>query len=148
MGPRLQSVRYDPRAGVVTAVFRDDRSGLNLASLLDPRNYDLFGRSGRKPTSPTITEVPSGDPLVTAVALTFDPRAPRPRYLRIVSGGVSDLAGNPLDGEDKGRGISGDGHPGGSYLAALVPSAAPRRAHAAPVPKGVRALSHRRHPGR
>ena len=47
VGPRVQSVRYNPRTGGVTVIFEDDRSGLNLASLMSPLNYNLVGHPGR-----------------------------------------------------------------------------------------------------
>ena len=147
VGPRVQSVRYDRRSGTVTAIFRDERSGLNPSSIAVPRNYNLLGRltrriaSSRSPAVVSMQVLPT-DPLAVSVTLQTGPRA---RVFRILSGGISDLAGNPLDGENTGHIPSGNGHPGGNYIGVLAPGVATLHARAISPPKGVRALSHRRH---
>src|SRR5690606_10213421 len=121
--PRVTSVALDRRSGTVSVVYRDTLSGMAPESLVAPKNYTLYGPGLFRTVPFTIARVPD-----TAVIAT-DPRAvvgaaqghPRLRAglrgLRIIAGGVADVAGNPLDGESNGSLPSGDGHPGGNYFA-------------------------------
>ena len=110
--------------GQVAVTFRDDRSGLDPASLADPDNYLMIGplsRPGQVLRVRSIALGPTAGPTSPrSVLLTLNGGRPLPhgRYVLVVaSGGVRDLSGNPLDGEFSGSFPSGDGRPGGNFSA-------------------------------
>jgi hypothetical protein len=170
VGPRVTGVVFSPAHGQVALTFQDDRSGLDLASLRNAAHYVLSLSPSRPRTAA------SGTLLVTAITMQAPvvPTAPEPVVLTFNHGrplrsgtytltifaaagtgpggtGVRDLAGNALDGEFYGAFPSGDGVPGGNFVARLetvghrvrapksaVGTVAPlgRRAHAARSPGG------------
>lgn len=138
-GPRVAALSVDAQASQVTVVFQDAGAGLAPATLLNRAAYTLESRADMQGVNPTLVSL---GPAVTgdyttaiAVTLTFPGLVPgRGRHytLGVTSGGpsgISDVAGNPLDGEFSGRFPSGDGTPGGNFLANFTaPSGpAPRR---------------------
>jgi hypothetical protein len=94
--------------------FQDKLSGLDLSTLTNPANYTLIGPHPRRSAPLTVRLLDS------AAVLTNDPQmvlininSPFPVHgLRIVPGGIRDIAGNPLNGLFKGKFPSG-GHPQG-----------------------------------
>ena len=114
VGPRVVSVVPDLRNHQILVSFQDNLSGLDLSTLTNPANYVLIGPHPRRAAPITVSLVPS------AAVLTTDPQmvvintnSPFPvRGLRIVPGGIRDIAGNPLNGQFRGRFPSG-GHPQG-----------------------------------
>ena len=103
-GPRVVGVTTAPNTDEVTVTIRDDRSGINPAGLLDLDNYALLGPRNSRAQAisvvdlPTVAALPS-DPLSVAVTFSLSPDAHRGQYkLRIVSGGITDQAGNGLRG--------------------------------------------------
>jgi hypothetical protein len=133
-----------PPAMQVTVVFQDAGAGMNLASVINPQAYTLATRyspRGENPTSVVLDPALTGDYTTAAAAtLTFRGLRPAPGHytLGVTSGtpsGIVDLAGNPLDGEFTGIFPSGDGNPGGNFLADFTiprPHAPGRPASTAP----------------
>jgi hypothetical protein len=132
VGPRVTAVSFDRLHGAIDVTFQDDRSGLDQASLLNAVNYSLVLRSGPFSKGPFILTsiVPtstSTDPTAPeTIALTFNGgKAIRGGFytFTILSGagvnGVRDIAGNALDGEFYGFFPSGNGIPGGNFVAEL-----------------------------
>jgi hypothetical protein len=138
VGPVVDSVTLNRRAATVVITYGDARTGMDLASLSDLANYHLSAipvtnRAGRArmvlPTSVSVTPgtSPSGEQTVT-VAFRQPGRGLRTGLylLKIDSGakgaGVEDDAGNALAGRFSGQFPSGDGLPGGDFLAVLPTS--------------------------
>jgi hypothetical protein len=130
VGPTVTGVVFNRARGHVTITFQDDRSGLDQAALRNAANYMV---STPRPGAP-------GTVRVTGVLVQGAARATAPQdeiltlgggrplrggtyTLTILSGrgphGVRDLAGNALDGEFTGTFPSGDGIPGGNFVARL-----------------------------
>jgi hypothetical protein len=115
VGPSVVSVVPDPKHHLILVSFQDKLSGLDLTTLANPANYMLIGPHPRREAPLTVTLVPSAavlmnDPLMVVI----NTNSPFPvRGLRIVPGGIRDIAGNPLNGLFTGRLPSG-GHPQGT----------------------------------
>jgi hypothetical protein len=124
--PVVTAARLDGRTGRAELSFRDDRSGLNVATLGDRSVYTLT-RPALRPNvpgqvfSPTALTVGNATTAgARTVALTFQAgrRLPAASYLLATRpAGIADLAGNVLDGEFRGAFPSGSGRPGNSFVA-------------------------------
>jgi hypothetical protein len=158
MGPRVTGVVFDPAHGQVAITFQDDRSGLDPVSLRNAAHYVLSPSRPRTAASGTllVTAITMQAPVVPAapeqVVLTFNhgrPLRSGTYTLTILAGpgpggtGVRDVAGNALDGEFYGAFPSGDGMPGGNFVARLETVGhrvhAPKRAVGTVAPLGRRA---------
>jgi hypothetical protein len=132
VGPSVVSVVNDRRNHQILVSFQDQLSGLDLATLANPGNYTLLGPHPSRVAPPTVRLVPSAavltnDPQMVAI----DTHSPFPvRGLRIVPGGIKDIAGNPLNGLFSGRFPSG-GHPQGSSFVYRFPAGLSRSRPAA-----------------
>jgi hypothetical protein len=131
VGPRVVALAYSPRLRQVTVVYRDAVSGLVKANLETTDFYTLIGPPRLRRVAP-----PQRPERVAAGTIASDPEAvvvtlPRtgrpPLSLRILSGGIADLAGNPLDGDGNGQLPSGDRLPGGNFVARLASFVRPGR---------------------
>ena len=102
VAPRALGASYNPKTGQVTATFRDDRSGLDPARLLDPAQYVLVGPRKSRVGASKVTVVSSpgsgpADPKTVVITFNLAPRSRKGKHtLRIVPGGLTDLAGNGL----------------------------------------------------
>jgi hypothetical protein len=103
--PQVVGVSYNPRAEQITIAFRDTLSGMDPATLLNPANYTLiFGPLSRRDAAavalkPWVPSVVASDPQGVLLSLGLNPRQLRAlKALRIVSGGITDVAGNELVG--------------------------------------------------
>ena len=100
MGPRVVSVVPGQKNHRILVSIQDQLSGLDLTTLTNPSNYALLGPHPSRTAPPSVTSISS------AAVLTNDPQmviinasSPFPvNGLRIVAGGVRDIAGNPLNG--------------------------------------------------
>ena len=123
VAPRITGVPIAPRIGGISVYYRDDRSGMDQASLTDAAHYALIPLQARRARFLTRVEMPSpeaGPTDLQAVAVTINNGRRLPRgqaQLTIISGGVADRAGNALDGEYSGSFPSGNGQPGGDFVA-------------------------------
>lgn len=131
-GPRVAELAFDPAARRITVVFQAPGSLFNLDSIQHSAHYTLVRANDPRQvralslaTSPAVSGFYTG---AVAEVLTIQGGPLRPgRYtFQVASGGVTDLAGNALDGEFRGTFPTGDGRPGGNFLATLtVPRALP-----------------------
>ncbi len=130
-GPKVTDVLFNRLNGEVDVVFQDGLSGMNLASLLDSNNYVLTKPNtlpakflvtnldivplGVGPTAPVeVRVIFNSGAVLKGGFYTFE--------VRSASGGkfaVQDVAGNDLDGRFFGNFPSGDGVPGGDFIAML-----------------------------
>ena len=145
VGPRVAGLAFAPQVGSITAVISDEGSGVNTTlegegteasydgSARNPANYTVVPPAtirGANPNQSGLTSSPAisgfySDASAYTVQVDFGAglgsRWARGRYLfQIRSGGVTDLAGNALDGEFTGSLPSGDGVPGGNFIANLT----------------------------
>src|SRR5208282_4108870 len=125
VGPRVTGMVFDPTTGIITVVISDAWSGLDQTSLLDPSNYTIMPRRsliGSNSKTPSLAPAISGF-YTNAQSATLQfvaPIAPGSYLFEVKSGGVIDRAGNPLDGEFSGSLPSGNGVPGGNFIARIT----------------------------
>ncbi len=123
VGPRITGVPVAPRIGQIWVYYRDDRSGMDRASLTDASSYALTpigSGQGRFLATVASTSPEAGPTDLEPVAVTINNGRRLPRgqaQVTIVSGGVSDRAGNALDGDFSGSFPSGNGRVGGDFVA-------------------------------
>lgn len=105
VAPVITGAVLVPKAGQIQVVFADDRSGLAAGTLADRGNYRVARRFGPTPANAGPNEVrvlpaaTPGGPQAVAVKIYNGRRVPRGRLmLAVLSGGVTDVAGNPLAG--------------------------------------------------
>jgi hypothetical protein len=141
-GPRILGAQLDPRSGRISIIYQDDLSGLSQAGIVDRGSY-VASRVVSKRVHRRITvTVPAGPGVPSSigaetVVLTLNggKRVARGRLLfSIASAGITDVAGNRLDGEFSGRFPSGNGQPGGDFQAEFITDG--RRLVSASVPAG------------
>ncbi|MDR3622462.1 MAG: Ig-like domain-containing protein [Paludisphaera borealis] len=142
VGPKVVNTVFTPKSGYVTVTYQDyggaanAGSGLNLATVQDPSNYNFtfvssIVRGYRPParwllgpiaTTPGTT---TGPQEATVLINGGTPIRGGVYQLKITSaspsalGGVQDLAGNALDGEFYGTFPSGNNARGGDFIARL-----------------------------
>ena len=120
VGPRITGVVFRPNLRRFRISFLDDRGGLDPARLIDPSHYAVtrpFSRRGARLLTTSVTTVPTAPPSV-AILLDNGAESRHGRFQLVVrSGGIEDVAGNALDGEFLGTFPSGDGRPGGDFVA-------------------------------
>ena len=126
VGPTVTNVVFARLSGSVYVTFQDNLSGLAQSTLVDGANYMLNKLVHGKPgqfLSSTITTIASASPTAPQqVKITFNggKSIRGGQYLlTILSGGITDVAGNALDGEFYGSFPSGNGTPGGNFTAGL-----------------------------
>ena len=132
LGPSVTDVRILPRSGQIVLSMRDDRTGLDVPSVLAPSAYRFVreheGRVVdafriRSVKAPTFVKAPS--PTET-VAFTIDTGTNGRighgcRYVfTAYAARIRDTAGNALDGEYVRRLPSGNGASGGDFAANLL----------------------------
>jgi hypothetical protein len=127
VGPRVTNLGFMQSPGRLIIQFRDDRSGLAQAPLTDGRNYQVEKphlRPGQLLVGDLSVTPPTGptNPQTVTAQLTNNARTDlRGGTFTVTvfnSGlGITDVAGNPLDGEFHGRFPSGNGVPGGNFVA-------------------------------
>ena len=130
-GPTVTGFQFDPVTGQFAITFQDNLSGLSAASLMDGANYVVTSTKNRTPlhvgkgfivSDLSVTMATSSTGTDTVIG-TIDGG----RYLKgglytftVLSGGASgiqDVAGNGLDGDFYGYFPSGNGTPGGNFVA-------------------------------
>jgi hypothetical protein len=128
VAPQVTGVLYSPRTHMLQVTFRDSQSGMNLNTIRNPAYYNLIGHPQRRfatTTPPTITtlQIVPSDPQAVVITLNNSYYRTQLRTLRVLSGGVADVAGNALDGVYRGRFPSGNGHPGSNFVIPLSKAA-------------------------
>jgi hypothetical protein len=127
-GPRVAALGFDPASRSITVIFQDAWVGLDPLSVTNPNNYVLVSPNhlGVALTPQIIPPAPAVTGFYTtsqSELLKIPDSVPLPpgHYtFGILSGGVRDLAGNPLDGEFHGTFPSGNGQAGGNFVATLT----------------------------
>ena len=162
VGPKVTGVFFDRQHGQIDITYQDDRSGLDLTTLLDGANY-AFSKYRSFQTRYLITSLtatpassPTGTVTVVATINNGQPLRGGHYFFTIHAqsaadvSGVRDIAGNALDGEFYGDFPSGNNRPGGDFLAEfdavhnIIFSPLPVNGFASPnVPPGTPAPSFR-----
>jgi hypothetical protein len=142
-GPKIAFVQFQPLTGRVLVVFTGDLAGYDLASLSNPANYSLSlisldsrlpSQSESRPKAGVVlapefqvtgvsnpTPVAPGMPQTVIVSINNNQPFRSGSYrFTIQSSGITDLAGRQLDGDYFGVFPSGDGQPGGNFVARLI----------------------------
>jgi len=102
VAPQVVGVSFGPGLRSIIVVYRDNLSGMNIASILNPANYQLVSRPLRGGPPALVTHLMTSsllptDPQAVALSIPGNPRFRASlRNLRIIAGGVTDMAGNPL----------------------------------------------------
>jgi hypothetical protein len=127
VGPRVTNLGFVQAPGQLIVQLQDERSGLAQAPLTDGRNYQVQKphlRPGRLLVGELSVTTPTGptDPQTVTAPLTRSGRTNLGSGTFTVTVfnsdlGITDVAGNPLDGEFFGRFPSGNGVPGGDFVA-------------------------------
>lgn len=123
VAPVVTAAQFQRGVGLVTLGFRDGLSGLDGRALVDGSNY-IVTKANSSPGSFLVTKLTATPPtgLQSSVAVQINQgRALRGGAYTLVvrSGGLQDIAGNALDGEFYGTFPSGNGLPGGDFVARL-----------------------------
>lgn len=144
IAPRVTSVGISADNAAIVAVISDAGSGILQSTATDSRNYTVVPPENLVGSHPALSLNPSDPPpsvsgfysngnAYTVRVSTMPLRSGgKPYTFQIRSGGVSDVAGNALDGEYlRNRLPSGNGAPGGNFIARLTPHKLPQppRAH-------------------
>jgi hypothetical protein len=161
VGPRVTNFLFNRPAGEVVTTLQDDRSGLAQQTIIDNAFYSI-----RKPHTAngtylftSLTADPSNGPTspqaVTGVINNNLKLRGGVYTFTLTSGGVTDVAGNALDGEFYGYMPSGNGQRGGDFVAVIdtvharILSPKPMNGFGTPnVPPGALLPSYTIRPGR
>ena len=125
VGPKVNYVQFDRLNGQILVTFQDERSGMNLYGVNDASNYLVTKAHQKLPGTYLVTSlIPTGgaatDPVTVPVVINYGKSLRGGRYnFTIKSGGITDIAGNALDGEFYGYFPSGNNRPGGDFVARL-----------------------------
>ncbi|MEO6812045.1 MAG: Ig-like domain-containing protein [Isosphaeraceae bacterium] len=123
--PRVVAASADPPEGRLVVAFQDNLSGLDPATLIRPEAYRVSGRAwphgpAYRATAYSLIAPSTGTDPTSLAALTIDDGRPiRPGHLtlRVVSSQITDLAGNPLEGQPLRHRPRDHGRPVGDYVA-------------------------------
>ena len=135
VAPVISNLNFDRRDGTLTVTFKDNLSGMDLASLTNSAFYHISARPLSSKVHPPKLILPTSilysydgvasDPVVVKVVFN-DGRSMRGgKYAVVVDSGtgdrgIQDVAGNALDGNYYGRFPTGDGLPGGDFVATIA----------------------------
>jgi hypothetical protein len=126
VAPRVAGLTLQPMTGRVLLTFHDDSGGLAPQSIATASNYALMGLhtptswrwyvTSATPSSAATTN----DQVVTLLINKGKRLQPGTYVVKALSGGITDVAGNNLDGEFNGKFVSGNGTAGGNFGAVAV----------------------------
>jgi hypothetical protein len=147
VGPKITRLAFDTTTGRIKATFLDNLSGMAASTIIDNRNFQL-SKLHERPGSTLFTSLTAAPPAadgsitVTGVVNNGKPLKGGTYTLKISDGplGITDVAGNPLDGEFYGYFPSGNNVPGGNFVAILdtvhhlIYSPKPSKGYASPLP--------------
>jgi hypothetical protein len=128
VAPRITKLVICPSTSRILVTFADDRSGLDPTTVTESNNFRLVTSSMqpiplyRITSASTVSPAGSNAPDTMALATNFGGRSCGGRTLlfTVVSGGVSDVAGNALDGEFRSHLPTGNNIPGGNFQIRIV----------------------------
>jgi len=138
IAPRVTSVAISSTNDAIVAVISDVGSGILASTANDPNNYTIVPpgtivgahpANGNGPlVNPSISGFYSnGGAYTVRIGLGASAVPAGKTYtFQIQSGGITDVAGNALDGEFTGRLPSGNGAPGGNFIARLTTNRLPK----------------------
>lgn len=123
--PRVVAVSIDPSGGHLIVAFQDNLSSMDPATLVRPKAYRVSGRAWPRgpvyrPTAYSLFPPPATADQPRLTALTINggrPIRPGRLTLRIASGQITDLAGNPLEVQVQRRRPPGHGRAVGDFVA-------------------------------
>ena len=135
-GPRVTSTQISSKTHTLTVGFSDESSGVSSGSLTNASAYHLsiLGKGGQltpltitsmktNPSSSGQMVLPSGQIVVAFSTGTMKIKAKSAFQVTITGGGVTDVAGNALDGAFNGTFPSGNGTNGSDFVQTLSPTA-------------------------
>ena len=128
VAPVITSVVMIPKSGQIYVTFDDSSSGMNLNALTNVSYYSFTRPTSSKPRAYLINSARLVPPVPTAAGpativlkVANGHRIAHGRYLlAILSGGTTDVAGNPLDGNYNGTFPTGDGVTGSQFNALFL----------------------------
>jgi virginiamycin B lyase len=125
VAPRVVAASFDATTRIVALTLQDVGTGFDGSGLpsiyqtrvTKPGSRGSLGLS-LNPFLPPDGSVPGPEEPLLFAGVIQDPHPePGDRYtIRIIAADITDAAGNPLDGEFRGRFPSGDGRPGGDFV--------------------------------
>lgn len=126
--PVITNVVMTPKTGQIYVTFQDDPSGMNLASLMNRAHYSFTRRTTATPRNFLITAaqvVPPVNspaaPVTVVLTVANGHRILHGRYLfTILAGGITDNAGNQLDGAYSNGFPTGNGLAGSAFDALFL----------------------------
>ncbi len=141
--PTVAFVQFEPLTGRILVSYTGDAAGYHNASLTNPANYSLVRVSTNQklpahdPSRPGVGVILAPRFQVTGVTLSTPVAPGQPQSLivsvdnnqpikfgtyqfRINAAGITDNAGQPLDGAYSGVFPSGNGQPGSNFVANLT----------------------------
>jgi hypothetical protein len=126
VAPTVVASSFGATTGQILVTFQDTGAGLNPASMLNPHYYHLL--AGGRPfgtlrvTNMTTPALAQAGKMSVLVTINNGGNLPAGNYVfAIDSGGVNDLAGNPLNGAFSGTLPSGNSLPAIGFAALLNP---------------------------
>lgn len=125
IGPRVTDFVFNRPGGEILTTLQDESSGLAQQTIIDNVNYSITKPHTRNGTYlfTSLTASPSNGPTtaqtVTGVINNHMQLRGGTYTVTVKSGGITDVAGNALDGEFYGYVPSGNGHPGGDFVAVI-----------------------------
>jgi len=125
VGPKVTYAQFDRLSGRILVTLQDERSGLNLYSVKDASNYLMTKANQKLPGTYLVTSlIPNSTsptaPVTVPVVINNGVSLRGGSYnFTIRSGGITDIAGNALDGEFYGYFPSGNNIRGGDFVARL-----------------------------
>jgi hypothetical protein len=133
--PVISALSFDRRDGTLTVVFKDNLSGLDLASLTNSAFYHISATPLSSKVHPPKLILPTSvfysfdgvptDPVVVRVEFNKGHAMRGGNYEVVIDSGtgdqgIQDVAGNALDGNYYGNFPTGDGLPGGDFQATIA----------------------------
>jgi large repetitive protein len=128
-GPQVVGMSFDRSTDQLTVTFQDASAALDQQSLIDPANYRVSRQFAQRGPN-LVREVWTSGPVAGSdqQTVTLQLGAPIQRgidFLTVYSGGIEDVAGNPLTG-----GSSGNAPSGSNFVGAFRVGRGPHRPQA------------------
>ncbi len=128
VAPVITGAVLIPKTGQIYLTYQDNSSGMNLASLANVANYSFTRPTSSTPRAYAITAatlVPpassTNGPVTVVLTVANGHRILHGRYLlAALSGGITDVAGNALDGAYTSTFPTGDGVQGSAFNALFL----------------------------
>ena len=134
VAPVITALRFDRTDGTLTVTYRDNLSGMDLASLTNSAFYHISATPLSSKVHPPALILPTSinissdgiptDPVVVNVVFNKGHSMRGGKYEVVIDSGagdrgIHDVAENALDGDYYGRFPTGDGLPGGNFVATI-----------------------------